>query len=207
MIYRDRLSAGELNVVFKVRTYRDERTVEDRLTQLDQVKPLQDRLRISAGSPFVCDSPSEEIKQRQSERGCPALDFLRPGRQVEHAKTIGPTTPLRHHVNKDIDVDENLQSLNLLAMISRIRALSSSRRFSGWIPTRARRSGSIGTFGQRFDNTSRSVSPGRRIVSARSFCSRSECSRRSKARNVAMSSSTHELEQLVQLFRCFRHDE
>ena len=115
--------------------------------------------------------------------------FLRPAGQVKHADTFRPPASLRHHVNEDIDVDENLQSVNLRAMISRIRALSSFTGFSGWIPTRARRSGSIGTLGHRFDNTSRPVSPGRRIASALSFCSRSECSRRSRARNVAMSSS------------------
>ena len=125
--------------------------VDDRLAQGDQVKPLQDRLRISAGSRFVCDSPPEEIKQWKSERGCPALDFLRPTRQVEDAETFGPTASLCHHVNEDIDVDENLQSINLRAMISRIRALSSWTGFSGWIPTRASRSGSIGTLGHRFD--------------------------------------------------------
>lgn len=118
MIRGDRFSAGELNVVFEVEPYRGERVVEDRLAQRDQMKPLQDRLRISAGGSFVSHSPPEEIKQGKSERGCPALDFLRSTRQVKHAETIDPTTPLRHHVNEDIDVDENLQSVNLRAMIS-----------------------------------------------------------------------------------------
>src|SRR5713226_3234115 len=152
MIRGDRFSAGELNIVFEVGRCRGERVVEGCLAQRDQVKPLQDRLCISAVIHFVCDSSPEEIKQWKSERGCPALDFLRPSRQVKHAETFGPTASLRHHVNEDIDVDENLQSVNLRATISRIRALSSSTGFSGWIPTRARRSGSIGTLGHRFDN-------------------------------------------------------
>ena len=161
--------------------------VKDCLAQRFQVKPLQDRLRVSAGSCFVYDSPPEEIEQWKSERGCPALEILRPARQVKDAETFGPTAPLRHHVNEDIDVDENLQSVNLRAMISRIRALSSLTGFSGWIPTRARRSGSMGTLGHCFDNASRSVSPCRCIVSSLSFCSRSECSCRSSARKVAIS--------------------
>jgi hypothetical protein len=162
---------------------------EDRLTQLDQLNSLQDRLRICAGSRFVYDSPPEEIKQRKSERRCSTLDFLRPTGQVQNAQTFGPTAPFRHDVNEDIDIDENLQSVNLRAMLSRISALSPSTGFSGWIPTRARRSGSIGTSGNCFDNRLRSVSPRRRIASASSFCSRSECNRRSIARSVAMSSS------------------
>ncbi len=188
MIRGDRFSAGELNVVFEVAACRGESAVEDGLAQRLQVKPLQDRLRIGAGSRFVYDSAPEEIKQWKSERGCPALDFLRPTRQVKHAETFGPTASLRHHVNEDIDVDENLQSVNLRATISRIRALSSSTGFSGWIPTRARRSGSIGTLGHRFDNRSRSVSPRRRSATSFSFCSRSEWICRSRARKVAMSS-------------------
>src|SRR3989338_2175568 len=187
MIRGDRFSAGKLDVVLEIGACRGESAVEDCLAQRLQVKPLQDCLRVSAGSSFVYDSPPEEIKQRKSERGCPALDFLRPARQVEHAETFGPTAPLRHHVNEDIDVDENLQSVNLRAMISRIRALSSLTGFSGWIPTRARRSGSMGTLGHCFDNASRSASPCRCSVSFLSFCSRSECSCRSSARKVAMS--------------------
>ena len=189
MIRRNRFSAGELNIVFEVWPCRGESVVEDRLAHWNKVKPLQDRLRIGAGSRFVYDSPPEEVKQWESERRCPALEFLRPTRQVEHAETFGSTAPLCHHVNENIDVDENLQSVNLRAMISRIRALSSWTGLSGWIPTRASRSGSIGTLGQCFDNTSRSVSLCRWSASSRSFCSRSECNRRSRARNVATSSS------------------
>ena len=151
--------------------------------------PLQDCLRIGTGDSFVYDSAPEEIKQRQSQRGSPTLDFLRPTRQVEHAETFAPTATLCHHVNEDIDVDENLQSVNFRAMNSRITALSSWTGFSGWIPTRARRSGSMDTLGQCFDNRSRSVWPCRCIASSRSFCSSSECSRRSRVRKVAISSS------------------
>ena len=135
---------------------------------------LQDCLRIAARGHFVCDSPPKEIKQWKSERGCPTFDLLRPPGQVEHAETFAPTAPLRHHVNEDIDVDENLQSVNLRAMNSRISFLSSWTGFSGWMPTRASRSGSIGTLGHCFDNTSRSVSPCRLIASSLSFCSRSK---------------------------------
>ena len=131
MIRRDRFSTVSLNVVFEVGPYRGERVVEDRLVHWDKVKPLQDFLRISSGSSFVSYSASEEIKQGKSERGSPALDFLRPTGQLEHTETFGPTTSLCHHVNEDIDVDENLQSVNLRVMVSRIRALSSSRRFFG----------------------------------------------------------------------------
>jgi hypothetical protein len=84
---------------------------------------------------------------------------------------------------------EDLQSVNLRAMISRMSALSSWTGFSGWIPTRASKSGSIGKLGHCFDNTSRSVSSCRWRASSRSFCSRSECSCRLSARKVAMSSS------------------
>ncbi len=189
MIDRDRFSAGELNVVFEVGTCRSESAVEDCLAQRFQVNPLQNRLRIGAGSRFVYNSPPKEIKQWKSERGCPALDFLRPTRQVEHAETFGSTASLGHHVNEDIDVDENLQSVNLRAMISRIRALSSWTGLSGWIPTRARRSGSMGTLGHCFDNRSRSVSARCRSASSFSFFSRSEWSCRSRARKVVRSSS------------------
>jgi hypothetical protein len=189
MIHGDRFSAGKLNVVFEVRPRRGESVVEDRLAQCDQTKPSQDRLCVIAGSRFVDDPPPEKIKQRKGERGCIAFDFLRLTRQVEHAETLGPTAPPRHHVNENIDVDEDLQSVNLRAMLSRIRALSSWTGFSGWIPTRASRSGSIGTLGHRFDNTSRSVSRYRRLASSLSFCSSSECSCRSRVRKVATSSS------------------
>ncbi len=188
MIRGNRFSASELNVVFEVGTCRGENAVEDCLAQRLQVNSLLNRLRIGAGSRFVYNSPPKEIKQWKSERGCPALDFLRPARQVEHAETFAPTAPLRHHVNEDIDVDENLQSVNLRAMISRIRALSSWTGLSGWIPTRARRSGSMGTLGHCFDNRSRSVSARCRSASSFSFFSRSEWSCRSRARKVAMSS-------------------
>ncbi len=189
MIRGNRFSTAELNVVFEVWPCGGESVVEDRLAHWDKLNPLQDCLRISSGTSFVSYPPSEEIKERKSECGSPALDFLRPTGQVEHAEAIGPTTSLCHHVNQDIDVDENLQSVNLRAMISRIRALSSLTEFSGWIPTRPRRSGSMGTFGQHFDNTSRSLSPCCRSASSRSFCSRSKCSCRSSARKVPMSSS------------------
>ena len=122
------------------------------------------------------------------ERGGVAFDFFRFTRQVEHSETFGPTAALRHHVNENIDVDEDNQSVNLRAMISRKRVLSSATGFSGWIPTRASRSGSIGTLGQRFDR-SRPVSVRRRIASSRSFCSSNKCSCRSSARSVAISSS------------------
>ena len=189
MIRGNQFSAGELNVVFEVRPSRGESMVEDRLVHWDKLNPLQDRLRMSAGSRLVRYSPPEKINQWKGERRCPALEFLRPTCQVEHAETFAPTAPLRHHVNEDIDVDENLQSANLRAIVSRMRVLSSVTGFSGWIPTRARRSGSMGTLGQCFDNTLRSVSPRPRIASSRSFCSRSDCSCRSRVRKVAMSSS------------------
>jgi hypothetical protein len=118
MICRDRFSTGELNVVFEVGPCRGERVVEDRLVHWDKVKPLQDCLRNSSGTSFVSYPPSEEIKERKSECGSPALDFLRPTGQVDHAETFGTTASLRHHVNENIDVDENLQSVNLRAMIS-----------------------------------------------------------------------------------------
>jgi hypothetical protein len=76
MIRGDRFSAGELNVVFEVWPSRGERVVEDCLVHWNKVNPLQDRLRIGAGSRFVCDSTPEEIEQWKSKRGFPALDFL-----------------------------------------------------------------------------------------------------------------------------------
>ena len=182
MIRRDRFSTGNLNVIFEVGPCRGKSVVDDRLVHRNQFKPLQDRLSINAGGRFVCDSAPEEIKQRECERGCPAFDLLRLSRQVEDAETFRLTVPLRHHVNEDIDVDEDLQSVILRAMISRIRALSSWTGFSGWIPTRARRSGSMGTLGQCFDNRSRLASCRRCTASSRSFCSRSECSCCSRAR-------------------------
>ena len=189
MIGGDRYSADKLNIVLEVGARRDDCLVEDRLAQRDKMKPLQDRLSIRAGGGLVRDTPPEEVNQRQSERGGPGLDLLGPARQVKHAETFRPTAPFRHHVNENIDVDENLQSVILRAMISRIRVLSSSTGFAGWIPTRARRSGSIGTLGHRFDNSSRSVPPCRDSASSRSFCSRRESSRRSRARKVDVSSS------------------
>jgi hypothetical protein len=189
MIGGDRYSADKLNVVLEVGACGDDCLVEERLAQRDKMKPLQDRLSIRAGGGLVHDTPPEEVNQWQSERGGPALDLLGPPRQVKHAETLRPTAPFRHHVNEDIDVDENLQSAILRAMISRIRVLSSSAGFAGWIPTRARRSGSIGTLGHGFDNSSRSVPPCRDSASSRSFCSTRESSRRSRARKVDISSS------------------
>ncbi len=189
MIGGDRYSADKLNVVLEVGACGDDCPVEDRLAQRDEMKPLQDRLSIRTGGGLVHDTPPEEVNQWQSERGGPALDFLRPPRQVKHAEAFCPTASFRHHVNEDIDVDENLQSVILRAMISRIRVLSSSTGFAGWIPTRARRSGSIGTLGHGFDDSSRSVPPCRDSASSRSFCSRRERSRRSRARKVDISSS------------------
>lgn len=189
MIGGYRRSTDELNIVFEVGAFRDACLVEDRLTQRDQVKPLQNCLSSGAGGRLVHDSPPEEIYQWQSERGCSALDLLRPARQVENAETFRPTAPLRHYVNENIDVDENLQSVILRAMISRIRVLSSSTGFAGWIPTKASRSGSIGTLGHCFNSNSRSVSPCRVSASSRSFCSRRESSWRSRARKVDISSS------------------
>ena len=188
MIRGDRFSAGNLNVVFEVESHRVVREVEDRLAQRDQVNPFQDRLCVSTGGSFVDHSAPEEINQWKSKGGCPAVDFVRPTRQVKHAETLAPTVSLRHHVNEDINVDEDFQSVNLRAMNSRIRALSSWTGFSGWMPTSAKRSGSMETSGQRFDK-SRSASVCRCIASFRSFSSRSECSWRSRVRKVATSSS------------------
>ena len=123
MIRGDRFSAGELNVVFEVRPRRNESLVEDRLAQSRPSEVPSRWLAHRAGGRLVRDSPPKEINQWKSERGCPAFDFLRPPGQVEHAETFAPTAPLRHHVNENIDVDENLQSVNLRAMISRIRHL------------------------------------------------------------------------------------
>ena len=188
MISGDRYSAAKLDIVFKVRACRNDRLIEDRLTQRDQAKSLQNRLRIGAGGTLVGNSPPEEVNQRQSERGGLAFDFLRLARQIRHAETSGPAAPLRHHVNEDIDVDENLQSVSLRATLSRISSLSFSTGVYGWIPTRARRSGSMGTLGQGFDSSSRSVSPCRVSAASRSFCSRSESSRRSSSRSADTSS-------------------
>src|SRR5215210_6109681 len=125
MIRGDRLGAGNLNVVFEVGTDGDVREVEDSLAQRDQLNPFQDRLRVSAGSSFVDHATPEVIYQWKSKGRCRAVDFRRSTCQVKHAKTFAPTTSLRHHVNEDINVDEDFQSVNLRAMNSRIRALSS----------------------------------------------------------------------------------
>ena len=61
----------------------------------------------------------------------------------------------------------------------------------------------MGTLEHCFDSSSRSVSPRRCSASSRSFCSRSECSCRSRARNVADVFVSHKLEQLIQLGRVF----
>lgn len=67
MIRGDRLSAGNLNVVFEVGSHRDVREVEDRLAQRHQLNPFQDRLRVSAGSSFVDHAAPEVVYQWKSK--------------------------------------------------------------------------------------------------------------------------------------------
>ncbi len=189
MIHGDRFSTGELNVILEVGPGRGERAVENDWSQWNQLKPFQDLPRIGASSILIDDASPKEVDQGESKRRRPTLDFLRSAGQVKHPETLAPTVSFRHHVNEDINVDEDFQSVNLRAMDSLIRALSSWTGFSGWIPTSLRSSGSMGTLGHCLDTASRSALVCRCFASSRSFSSSSERSCRSRARRVATSSS------------------
>ena len=115
----------------------------DILSERDKLEALHCRLRISPGLFFFNNPEPIEIEQRDGQRRNPTFDLWRFADQIQSTQTSCPVSPLCEHVNEHIDVNQNLHPVKLRVICSRIRILSSSIGFSGWIPTSAKRSGSI----------------------------------------------------------------
>src|SRR5262249_50706940 len=126
MINGNRLSTGELNTILKVGQIRRQSGIDDLLGEKDKTKAPHSVLRVATGLPIIGDSQSKEIEKRAGQRRRPAFDLWRLADQIQYAQTAFPVGPLRHHVNEDIDVHQDLHLRHLREICSRISTLSSS---------------------------------------------------------------------------------